>query len=74
MSRFMARSESNDMHLTLDYNSEIYPITTGERINMMLATSLAASGSDDDAAKTWRPDRDSDGIDKDFEYVMYGKV
>ncbi|KAH7102996.1 RNA polymerase I [Auriculariales sp. MPI-PUGE-AT-0066] len=43
-------------------------------ITFMLATSLSPHGADDDAAKSWRPDRESDGIDKDFEYVMYGKV
>jgi DNA-directed RNA polymerase I, II, and III subunit RPABC3 len=70
----MARSETNEMQLTLDYNSEIYPLKSGERITLMLATSLSPHGADDEAAKSWRPDRESDGIDKDFEYVMYGKV
>ncbi|EJD54089.1 RNA polymerase I [Auricularia subglabra TFB-10046 SS5] len=74
VSRLAAHSSNLDMHLTLDYNSEIFPLHQDQSFTMALATSLGAGGADDEQ-NSWRPDgRGSGGLDNEYEYVMYGKV
>ena len=74
VSRLAAQSSNLGMHLTLDYNSEIFPITADQRFTLALATSLGAPGAEDDK-DTRRPDgRGGQGLEADYDYVMYGKV
>lgn len=73
----MALSESHGMHLALDYNNELYPLTVGSRFTFALASSLSRSVDPDesDVRNVWRPDNKGRvGIEKDYDYVMYGKV
>ena len=86
VSRLDARSSNFDMHLSLDYNSELYPIKVEEKFTLVLASSLARGGvvgsnddGDDDGndgdRDVWRPDgKGRGGLEEDYEYVMYGKV
>jgi len=65
------------MHLALDYNNELYPLTVGSRFTFALASSLSRSVDPDesDVRNVWRPDNKGRvGIEKDYDYVMYGKV
>lgn len=74
------------MDLTLDFNTELYPLKNGESFSLVLASSLvrgveggAVNGVDgtEDEKDThiWRPDgKGKRGLEEDYEYVMYGRV
>lgn len=70
------------MHLTLDYNIELYPLKIGDVFSLVLASSLARGGvvtsvdeEDEKDIHQWRPDgKGRRGIEEDYEYVMFGKV
>ncbi len=71
------------MDLTLDYNSEIFPLNLGQDVALALASSLARgpAGSqegpeeEDRDRDVWRPDaKGRRGLEDDYGYVMYGRV
>src|ERR1700761_8403802 len=71
------------MDLTLDYNSEIFPLNVGQDVALALASSLARGpvGSQEGAEEeerdrdVWRPDaKGRRGLEDDYGYVMYGRV
>ena len=71
------------MELTLDYNSEIFPLNVGQDVALALASSLARGpvGSHEGAEEedrdrdVWRPDaKGKRGLEDDYGYVMYGRV
>ncbi|KAK5165273.1 DNA-directed RNA polymerases I, II, and III subunit RPABC3 [Saxophila tyrrhenica] len=71
-----SRSSSNtsgDTSLTLDINSELYPIQTGETIQMLIATTLNLDGTKDTTGQ-WRERRGEETLASAFDYVCYGKV
>ena len=59
------------MELTLDVNTEIYPVHFEDRFTLVLTSSLSLDGSPDVANfdQSGRPSL----LDK-YEYVMYGKI
>jgi len=71
VSRIQGRSENYEMDLTLDVNTEIYPIEIGDKFALMLASSLTLDGNE--KAEIWRESL-KDSLADDYEYVMYGKV
>lgn len=79
VSRLIGRSENYEMDLTLDFNSEIYPMTVGEKFSLVLASSLSleasASAGGVEKKESWRErapgERD---LSDEYEYVMFGKV
>lgn len=75
------------MSLTLDVNFELYPLTTGDKFTLLLASSLhgpspeesgAKGGMDvdekpkEDRREAWRGG--DQGLAADYDYVTYGKV
>lgn len=66
--------------LTLDINSDLFPITNGEQITVSIANSLDINSSSKDnnnkentTSKSWRPPLPGDrSLADDFDYVMYG--
>eukprot|EP00833_Pecoramyces_ruminatium_P017296 jgi/Orpsp1_1/1191328/evm.model.d7180000084991.1 len=71
VSRIQGRSENYEMDLTLDVNTEIYPIEIGDKYALMLASSLSLDGTDKN--EIWR-DQLKNSLADDYDYVMYGKV
>ncbi|KAI4323345.1 hypothetical protein L6164_022959 [Bauhinia variegata] len=63
VSRIIAHSEKCDMHLTLDVNTEIYPMNENERFLLALSPSLVLKTKDGAVS-----------IQDKFEYIMHGKV
>ena len=64
--------------MTLDVNTELYPLQVGETFHCVLASSLSLDGTKDDG-KGWRDvGRAGDGGEPTladmFEYVMHGKI
>ncbi|KAH8997628.1 hypothetical protein EDB92DRAFT_1440541 [Lactarius akahatsu] len=83
VSRLHAVSKNYSMDLTLDYNSEIFPLNNGQDVALALASSLARgpAGSQEGAEEedrdrdVWRPDaKGRRGLEDDYGYVMYGRV
>ncbi|KIJ68285.1 hypothetical protein HYDPIDRAFT_124610 [Hydnomerulius pinastri MD-312] len=85
VSRLYARSKNYDMDMTLDYNTELLPLSDGQSFAMALASSLARDGgaptgadgadAEDKDRDIWRPDgKGRRGLEEDYDYVMYGKV
>ena len=71
------------MELTLDYNTELFPLQVGQNVVLALASSLARepAGSQDTAVDedrdrdVWRPDgKGRRGFEDEYDYVMYGRV
>eukprot|EP00288_Rhodomonas_lens_P004735 CAMPEP_0177728472 /NCGR_PEP_ID=MMETSP0484_2-20121128/20899_1 /TAXON_ID=354590 /ORGANISM="Rhodomonas lens, Strain RHODO" /LENGTH=113 /DNA_ID=CAMNT_0019241247 /DNA_START=33 /DNA_END=374 /DNA_ORIENTATION=- len=64
-------SQTYNLELTLDVNTEIYPLKVFDRFSLALTTRLRKDDEPDDG--TW----DQSGFEShadDFQYVMYGKV
>ncbi|KAG1716567.1 hypothetical protein ID866_619 [Astraeus odoratus] len=85
VSRLYARSRNYEMDLSLDYNTELFPVSEGQTIAMALASSLSrtagptagadAADTEDKDRDVWRPDgKGRRGLEEDYDYVMYGKV
>ena len=71
ISRISALSQTYNLELTLDVNTEIYPIKADERFSLALCSTLRKDGEPDEGVY------DQSGAEShadDFEYVMYGKV
>ena len=76
------------MSLTLDINMDLFPLGPGDRITVLLASTL--HGADDSAAKKTGADGETgedevedrreawrggdEGLAADYDYVTYGKV
>ncbi|OCK94468.1 DNA-directed RNA polymerase core subunit RPB8 [Cenococcum geophilum 1.58] len=74
VSRITGTSTDNATSMTLDINHELYPITTGENIQMVLASTLNLDGTKPE--KGWKDlSRSSESTLADmYDYVCYGKV
>ncbi|KAI9318526.1 RNA polymerase [Dichotomocladium elegans] len=85
VSRLVARSDTYEMDLLLDYNSELYPLELNDKVSLVIASSLSleavkpeTNGQTNDGSEakvSWRErapgERD---LSDEYEYVMYGKV
>lgn len=74
VSRISGQSSNADTSLSLDVNTEIYPLVTGDSISVVLASTLNLDGTKDD--RGWRDlQRSGDSTLADqYEYVCRGKV
>lgn len=74
VSRLDAKSEHYDTEISLDYNSDIYPINEGEKIEILLTERLREGPPDPEETAGYDPTRPlGDRADK-FEYIMTGRV
>ncbi|OVA12728.1 RNA polymerase [Macleaya cordata] len=71
VSRIEAKSEQFDMYMQLDVNTEIYPLSVGDKFTMVLAPTLSLDGTPDTGYFT-QGGRKS--LADKFEYVMHGKL
>ncbi|PRT55236.1 DNA-directed RNA polymerases I, II, and III subunit RPABC3 [Wickerhamiella sorbophila] len=63
-----------DIALTLDINTELFPVQVGETLTVALASSLSLDG-EAPASKSWRPPRANESsLADEYQYVMYGTV
>jgi DNA-directed RNA polymerase I, II, and III subunit RPABC3 len=77
VSRIGATSDDSQTVMTLDINTQIYPVSISERIQVVLATTLAIDGSKEE--KGWRdvgrPGMGGEATLADmFDYVCHGKL
>lgn len=73
VSRISGNTESGETFLTLDINSELYPCTVGDRVHLVLASTLSLDGNKDE--KGWREvGRGEQSLADFYDYVCHGKV
>ncbi|CAI5979993.1 unnamed protein product [Closterium sp. NIES-65] len=71
VSRVEARSEQFDMALSLDVNTEVYPLAAGDKFTLALSPTLSLEGVSDEGVYDQSGRRSL--MDR-YEYVMYGKL
>jgi DNA-directed RNA polymerase I, II, and III subunit RPABC3 len=71
VNRLHCRGTTFDVDLLVDVNCELFDITAGERINVVLARTLSLDGTPDDG--TYNPHMGPSLADS-YEYVMHGRV
>ena len=74
VSRLSANSNDHSTVLTLDVNTELYPIAAGETIQVVLASTLSLDGTKDE--RGWRDlNRTGEATLADmYDYVCRGKI
>ncbi len=74
VARLSAHTEGGETTLTLDVNSELFPCNNGDRLQILLTSTLSLDGSKDDG-KGWRDvGRGEASVADDYDYVCHGKV
>ena len=73
VSRIIASAETSDVELTLDINTEIYPLKPAEKFKFLISDGLSNDPlvSERDS---WRETLSKKTLADDYEYVMSGKV
>ncbi|KAF2129266.1 RNA polymerase [Dothidotthia symphoricarpi CBS 119687] len=73
VSRIYGTSQDNTLTMTLDINHELFPVTVGEQLNMVLATTLSLDGTKEETS--WRSVSKSGTttLADMYDYVCYGK-
>lgn len=80
VSRVVATSTTSpDTKITVDVNSELFPVTKGDTLTITLAKSLSMDDAGESemftANGSWRPPKPNQrSLMDDYEYVMYGNV
>ncbi|EER35789.1 DNA-directed RNA polymerases I [Candida tropicalis MYA-3404] len=68
-------STSKDITITLDINSELFPVQNNDSLTITLASSLGNEASMITSNGSWRPPKADDrSLADDYDYVMYGTV
>lgn len=74
VTRVAANTENGETFLTLDINSELFPCAVGDRLQLLLVSTLSLDGSKDDN-KGWRDvGRGESSLADEYDYVCHGKV
>ena len=72
VARVMGITSASDTSLTLDINSELFPLQSGDQITMLIATTLNLDGTKDE--RGWRDKNHEETLASLWDYVCYGKV
>lgn len=76
VSRLSGTSNDGSLTMTLDYNHELFHLTMGDSVNLVLATTLNLDGTQREAAETsWRSvGKPGNATLADmYDYVCHGK-
>jgi len=74
VSRIASTGASGDTSMTLDVNTELYPLATGDVVHLLLASTLATDGTKDEG-KGWRDvSKGEPTLADHYEYVCHGKI
>ncbi|CAK4033756.1 DNA-directed RNA polymerases I, II, and III subunit RPABC3 [Lecanosticta acicola] len=74
--RILGTSSDSSTSITLDINSELYPISAGETFSCLIASTLNLDGTKDEG-QSWRKNQGLEGggsLADMWDYVCYGKV
>ncbi|SCV05779.1 LANO_0H14994g1_1 [Lachancea nothofagi CBS 11611] len=73
ISRIEAHSTSQEFQLTLDVNTELFPIRSNDTLTVMVSSSLSIDGTEPVQGGSWRaPQVGERSLADDYDYVMYG--
>lgn len=68
-------STSSDIKITLDINSDLFPVEVNDALTITLASSLSLEEESKDTTASWRaPKAGEKSLADDYDYVMYGTV
>ncbi|KAI9713150.1 MAG: DNA-directed RNA polymerases I, II, and III subunit RPABC3 [Bogoriella megaspora] len=74
VSRITGTGTDSGVSMTLDINTDLYPVLPGETVTMLLASTLNLDGTKDDE-KGWREPKPGEaGLADMYDYVCYGKI
>ena len=74
VSRIVGSSPDNTVTMTLDINTDLYPVQPGETVTLLLASTLNLDGTKDDE-KGWREPKPGEaGLADMYDYVCHGKI
>ncbi|KAK7956008.1 DNA-directed RNA polymerases I-II-and III subunit [Apiospora aurea] len=76
VARITASTEDNLTQMTLDVNIELFPVAIGDRLTVVLATSLSLDGTRDAVSdgKGWRDVKGESSLADLYDYVCHGKI
>ncbi|KAK8052176.1 DNA-directed RNA polymerases I-II-and III subunit [Apiospora rasikravindrae] len=76
VARITASTEDNLTQMTLDVNIELFPVAIGDRLTVVLATSLSLDGTRDSVSdgKGWRDVKGESSLADLYDYVCHGKI
>jgi len=74
VARIKATSLDSSTQLSLDINTDLYKISTGDTIEVSLVSTLNLDGSKDDEKGSWRENKGEQTLADLWDYVCYGKV
>ncbi|KAL7470023.1 hypothetical protein ACHAXS_010271 [Conticribra weissflogii] len=73
VNRLAATGTTFECDLLLDYNCQIYSLVEGEKMTLVLASTLNLDGSPDDHT-SYNPVAGEPTLADNYEYVMHGRV
>lgn len=73
VNRIAASGTTFECELLLDINCQIYSLRDGEKITLVLASTLSLDGSPDDH-HSYTPSDGNLTLADDYEYVMHGRI
>lgn len=74
VSRIACTGAAGDTSLTLDVNTQLYPVAAGDVVHLLLASTLATDGTKEEN-KGWRDVSRGDSTLADhYEYVCHGRI
>ena len=76
VARIAGTSTDNSTIITLDINTDLFPLAVGDGFHLLLASTLNLDGSKDEDLERggWRENRGTASLADQFDYVCYGKV
>ncbi|KAK7926967.1 DNA-directed RNA polymerases I [Apiospora marii] len=76
VARITASTEDSQTQMTLDVNIELFPVAIGDRLTVVLATSLSLDGTRDTVSdgKGWRDVKGESSLADLYDYVCHGKI
>jgi len=78
VARLYGSNSNNDTTMSLDINTELYPCSVGESIQLLLATTLSLDGTKDETGggQGWRERRGQEEatLADAFDYVCRGRI
>jgi DNA-directed RNA polymerase I, II, and III subunit RPABC3 len=73
VARVAGESQDSNTIITLDINTDLYPLATSDHIQLLLASTLNLDGSKDEVEKGWREIKGASLADE-WDYVCHGKI
>jgi DNA-directed RNA polymerase I, II, and III subunit RPABC3 len=73
VARCVGKSADSTTIMTLDINTDLYPLSLGDTVSLCLASTLNLDGSKEEAEASWREHRGPSLADG-YDYVCYGRI